>query len=286
MSNTSKAFFLIFIIFTVLSKSAFADESWIDKVSHPKYNGTINLPQYSVNMSNLRQELEKIKKKAKKQKKIKYSKPNKKVTAAVKSTLNTLSTQSFNKEISFYAKQMLGKGEFGKYIPDSLKKSKLYMQFLKHPIAMAGGKRIFLIISSSIPFKTLRRYVFQIADNNLPVQMILRGLIPGSDNGAKFMPTIRYIESLIKYKGKSGFYDMHVDIDPLVPAKFNIKAVPALIYVKNYNPQTFTSLGEKAYVVYGDVDLQYSLKIIEHKTRSKYIKEVLNDFRKNQFFSN
>ncbi|MHB1755761.1 MAG: TrbC family F-type conjugative pilus assembly protein [bacterium] len=254
-------------------------------MSNPKYDGTINLPHYSVNMDNLSRKLDKIKKRAKKQKKVKYSKANAKITAAVKSTVGTLATKSFNRKISFFAKQMLGNGEFGKYIPHSMKK-KYLVKFLKHPIVMASGKRIFLVISSSIPFKTLRRYVFTIANNNLPVQMIIRGLIPGSDNGAKFMPTIHYIEALIKYKGKSGYYDMHVDIDPLVSSKFNIKAVPALIYTKNYNPQTFTSLGEKAYVVYGDVDLQYSLKIIENKTHSEYIRGVLNKFKANQFFSN
>lgn len=283
--------FFFAISFLAFSKQAFADQSWISKVSHPKFSGTVTLPHYSVNDSDLRKELEKFKKeeskkeKEEKKGKLNYYKPNAKITAAVKKTLQTLSTKSFNDKITFFAKQMLGKGEFGKYVPKKIRNN--YIKFLKtnKPFAMQGGKRIFLMISSSIPFKTLRRYVITIADNNLPVQMILRGLLPGSDKGRYFMPTIRYIESLIKYKGKAGYYDMHVDIDPLVFTKYNVRSVPALIYVKNYNPQTFTSIGEKAYVAYGNDDLKYLLRQIENKTKSVYIENILKDFDKNQFFN-
>jgi type-F conjugative transfer system pilin assembly protein TrbC len=285
MIKFSKIFVLTLVLLAVLSKPAFAGESWIDKVKNPEYKGTINLPHYSVNMNNLTKELLKIKKQEKKEKKITYSKPNAEVNAAVKSTLNTLATKSFNRKITFFAKQMLGKGEFGKYVPKSIKNN--YLKLLKNskPFDMAGGHRLFLVISSSIPFKTLRRYVFQIVNNNLPVQMILRGLLPGSDNGRYFMPTIKYIERLIKYKGRSGYYDIHVDIDPLIPSKYNIKVVPALVYDVNYNPQTYTTIDDKAYVVYGNVDLEYALKQIENKTHSEYIKEVLNRFNKNSFFN-
>ena len=277
--------FFLFVISFTFNVSAFAGESWIDKAKHPEYKGTINLPHYSVNMNNLTKELLNIKKQEKKEKKVKYSKPNAEVNAAVKSTLSTLATKSFNRKISFFAKQMLGKGEFGKYVPKSIKEK--YLKVLKNnkPFDMMGGHRLFLVISSSIPFKTLRRYVYQIVDNNLPVQMILRGLLPGSDNGRYFMPTIKYIEALIKYKGKSGYYNIHVDIDPLIPSKYNIKVVPALVYDADYNPQTFTTIGDKAYVVYGNVDLQYALKQIENKTHSEYIKEVLNKFNANSFFN-
>ena len=277
--------FSFFIVFFTLTFSAFASESWIDKAKHPEYKGTINLPHYSVNMNNLTKELLNIKKQEKQEKKVKYSKPSPEVNAAVKSTLNALATKSFNRKISFFAKQMLGKGEFGKYVPKSIKEK--YLKVLKNnkPFDMMGGHRLFLVISSSIPFKTLRRYVYQIVDNNLPVQMILRGLLPGSDNGRYFMPTIKYIEALIKYKGKSGYYNIHVDIDPLIPSKYNIKVVPALVYDADYNPQTFTTIGDKAYVVYGNVDLQYALKQIENKTHSEYIKEVLNKFNANSFFN-
>ena len=208
--------FSFFIVFFTLTFSAFASESWIDKAKHPEYKGTINLPHYSVNMNNLTKKLLNIKKQEKKEKKVKYSKPSPEVNAAVKSTLNTLATKSFNRKITFFAKQMLGKGEFGKYVPKSIKEN--YLKVLKNnkPFDMIGGHRLFLVISSSIPFKTLRRYVFQIVDNNLPVQMILRGLLPGSDNGRYFMPTIKYIEALIKYKGKSGYVNRKIELTPFV----------------------------------------------------------------------
>ena len=286
MSNRIFSLISIFIIFFAFIGSAFAGESWIDKVKNPEYNGSIKLPHYSVNMNNLTKELMGIKKQEKKEKKVKYSKPNAEINAAAKSTVDTLATKSFNRKIEFFAKQMLGKGEFGKYIPKSIKQN--YFKVLKNskPFDMIGGHRLFLVISSSIPFKTLRRYIITIADNNLPIQPVLRGLLPGSNDGRDFMPTIKYITRLIKYKGKTGYYDMHVDIDPLISSKYNVRVAPALVYDTDYNPQTFTTIGDKAYVIYGDVDLEYGLKQIENKTHSKYIKEVLNLFKKNQFFNN
>ena len=53
--------FLLFIVFSIFTLSAFASESWIDKVKNPEYKGTINLPHYSVNMNNLTKKLLKIK---------------------------------------------------------------------------------------------------------------------------------------------------------------------------------------------------------------------------------
>ena len=122
-----KIFFLfsVSILFFAFNVPAFAGESWIGKAKHPNYKGTINLPHYSVNMNNLTKELLNIKKQEKKEKKVKYSKPNAEVNAAVKSTLSTLATKSFNRKISFLAKQMLGKGEFGKYVSKSIKNNYL-----------------------------------------------------------------------------------------------------------------------------------------------------------------
>jgi type-F conjugative transfer system pilin assembly protein TrbC len=284
----NKIFLLsIFLLVLILAKPAFAQKSWINKVKHQKYKGVIHLPHYGITMNHLTKKLEGIKKQEKKDKKnktIKISKATAKVNAEAKAVAETLHTKAFNHQLEFFAKQMMGKGEFGKYIPHSVTKQYL-TKFVKHPIAMPSGHRIFMVISSSIPYHTLRRYVLTIMNNNLPVQMVLRGLIK-SHGGKLIKPTLFYIEHLIHFKGKSGYYDMHIDIDPIISTKYNIKAVPALIYVKNFNPQTYTSLGEKAYVVYGDADLKYLLKIIEHKTKSKYIKEILNRFKKEQFFTN
>ena len=268
--------------------------SWINKVKNKGNCVHVKLPKYSLSVRGLGKQLKNTVAVKKAEKITGLNKKNEKglykKSVAMKA-YNIYKSKSVQGKIAKLEREMLGSGPksitgglFAKYVPKNLRKN--YIKFLKSgkPIPMQSGKRIFLMISSSVPFKTLRRYVLQVADNNLPVVMILRGLIPGSHNGEYFMPTIKYIEALIKYKGKSGYYDMHVDIDPLVFTKFNVRRVPALIYVKNYNPQTFTSLGEQADVVYGNADLEYGLKKIESKTKSAYIKEVLSNFKKNQFF--
>ncbi len=290
---------LLFLLIA-LSPAAAHAQSWISKVKNSGDKTTVNLPQSGITVKSLGKELTNTvkRKKAKKitglsQKKLNEIIYNSEHNSAASSTYGIFKSPKVQSGVTTYLKEMLGAGPhpikglgFNKYIPKNLRNN--YLKILKNnkPFDMAGGHRLFLVISSSIPFKTLRRYVFQIVDNNLPIQMVLRGLLPGSDNGRYFMPTIKYIEALIKYKGRSGYYDMRVDIDPLIPSKYNIKVVPALVYDVNYNPQTFTTIDDKAYVVYGNIDLQYGLKQIEKKTKSKYIERVIKLFNKNQFFNN
>ena len=290
---------LFFLLIALLPANVYA-QSWISKVKHSGSKATVNLPKSAITVKALGKELTNTvkRKKAKKitglsQKKLNKIIYNSEHNASANSTYGIFKSKKIQSGVATYLREMLGSGPhpikglgFTKYMPESLRKN--YLKILKNnkPLHMTSGHRLFLVISSSIPFKTLRRYVFQIVDNNLPVEMILRGLLPGSDKGKYFMPTIKYIAKLIRYKGRSGYYDIHVDIDPLIPVKYNINKVPALIYDVNYNQQTFTTIGDKAYVVYGNVDLEYGLKQIEKKTKSKYIERVIKLFNKNQFFNN
>ncbi len=290
---------LIFLLIILLPANVYA-QSWISNVKNSGDKATVNLPQGGISVKSLGKKIKDAtkSKKAKKitglsQKKINEIIYNSEHNSAANSTYGVFKSQKIQSGVNTYLKEMLGSGPhpikglgFNKYIPENLRKNYLKILQNKKPFDMAGGHRLFLVISSSISFKTLRRYVFQIADNNLPIQMVLRGLLPGSNNGRDFMPTIKYITRLIKYKGRTGYYDMHVDIDPLIPEKYNINKAPALVYDANYNPQTFTTIGDKAYVVYGDVDLEYGLRQIRKKTQSKYIKRVLDLFNKNRFFNN
>jgi type-F conjugative transfer system pilin assembly protein TrbC len=298
----------MFIVFSLASSSQAAGtnktahcpqtkgESWLNKLKNSGNCIHVKLPKYSITVRKLGKQLKNTVTVKKAEKITGLNKKNEKnlyKKFVALRAYKTFESKSVQGKIAKLEREMLGTGPkaingglFAKYIPKKLRKN--YIKFLKSgkPFAMQSGKRIFLMISSSVPFKTLRRYVLQVADNNLPVEMILRGLIPGSHDGKLFMPTIKYIEALIKYKGRTGYYDMHVDIDPLVYTKFNVHKVPALIYVRNYNPQTFTSLGEQAYVVYGNANLEYGLKEIESKTKSVYVKRVLASFKKEQFFGN
>ena len=305
-----KLFLILIICLVFLPVNSFAGSilqkpkhltGYIKKVKKSGKNIHVKVPKYSITERQLGKKLNNTvkRKKAKKitgftNKRINKIIQESKNNSAANSAYSDFQAKNVQKGIAVYLKEMLGSGPhpikglgFAKNVPENLKQEYIKTLRSNKPFDMLGGHRIFLVISSSIPFKTLRRYVFQIADNNLPVQMILRGLLPGSHGGKLIIPTVKYITALIRYKGKAAsYYDMHVDIDPLVPVKYNINKVPALIYDVNYNPHTFTTIGDKAYVVYGDADLKYGLKQIEEKTHSKYIKGVLNLFKKNQFFNN
>ena len=281
LAAVSSSLFLFF----VLSPSFVAAESYINKVKNQKYNGNISIPQqqYNVTVKSLGKMLRKYKKEAKKSE-IKINKGSSAaVDAEVAKIKAALNSPEMRKQIVFDTKQFLGNGEFGKYVPKSAKKK--YLSQIEHGgfMKQAGGNRLFLVISSSVPYRTLRRYVLQIAEFNLPVQMVLRGLVH-SGNGRYIMPTVKYIETLIRFKGKSGYYDMHVDIDPVITEKYDIRYAPALVYAENYNPGTFTDLGDTAYVAYGDDDLKYLIKKIYKRARTTYLKKVLKDFKSGSYF--
>ena len=263
---------------------------FIKKVKNSGKNVKVKLPKYSLTVTDIGRNLKKYSGKKYLNKMNKYRKSilknEKKANPQAKESYSIFESNKIQAAVGKDEIRLLGSGKFKNYIPHNAATGK-YIKYLKEnkPVPMQGGHRIFMVISSSIPYKTLRNYIITIVTNNLPVQMILRGLVK-SEGGKLILPTIKYIERLIHFKGKSGYYDIHVDIDPVIVAKYNIKAVPALIYVKNFNPQTYTALGEKAYVVYGDADLKYELEVIERKTESRYIKEILYRFKKKQFFEN
>lgn len=275
----------LFFLFIVLPPSLARAESYIDKVKNQKYNGNILIPQqrYNITVKGLGKMLRKYKKEAKKSE-IKINRgASAAVNAEVAKIKAALNSQEMKKQIIFDTKQFLGNGEFGKYVPEPAKKKYLSQIESGGFMKQAGGNRLFLVISSSVPYRTLRRYVLQIAEYNLPIQMVLRGLIH-SDNGRYIMPTVRYIENLIRYKGKSGYYDMHVDIDPVITEKYGIRYAPALVYAENYNPGTFTDLGDIAFVAYGDDDLEYLVKEIYKRAHTLYLKRVINDFKSGSYF--
>lgn len=277
-------FQLLFIFITLIPSLAHA-ESYIDKVKNQKYKGNIVVPKrsYGITVKGLGKMLRKYKKEAKKSaikiNNVDSESVNEEV-AKIKAALNSV---ELKKQIIFDTKQFLGNGKFGQYVPKSEKKKYLARIESGGFMKQAGGNRLFLVISSSVPYRTLRRYVLQIADHNLPIQMVLRGLIH-SDNGRYIMPTVRYIEKLIHYKGKSGYYDMHIDIDPVITEKYGIRYAPALVYSENYNPETFTDMDDTSFVAYGDDDLEYLVKEIYKRAHTLYLKRVIADFKSGSYF--
>ena len=139
-------------------------------------------------------------------------------------------------------------------------------QFLEH------NEKIFIIISSSIPKHILKNYFETLQKVNTDVTFVLRGTIDGVK---KIKPTLDWIQEILT-KNDNTRYEYNIIIEPRIVSKYNIKQVPAVLYVKNYNPSyTEESTDEEHYIYYGAVDIDYALEKINDDVKSFGINKVL-----------
>ena len=140
-------------------------------------------------------------------------------------------------------------------------------QFLEH------NEKIFIIISSSIPKHILKNYFETLQKVNTDVTFVLRGTIDGVK---KIKPTLDWIQEILT-KNDNTRYEYNVIIEPRIVSKYNIKQVPAILYVKNYNPSyTEESADEEHYIYYGSIDVDYALGKINSDVKSLGIEKILD----------
>ncbi len=158
---------------------------------------------------------------------------------------------------------------------------------------LSSQERLYLFISSSIPKESLRRYtkaVGRIKDPN--IKIVMRGFI----NGAEYVkPTMAFIRDILlvdpgcnPLKESCTSFNTEVIIDPMLFSKYNIKNVPAFVYV----PMVTVVDPEKSegwesnikvsdyYSVYGDANLDYVLEMFQKESKSKGIDALLSALRK------
>jgi len=138
---------------------------------------------------------------------------------------------------------------------------------------------VYVFISSSVPLDTLRNYARAIDrlgyDN---IFMVMRGFV----GGMKYIrPTIDFISSILKKDSSCDFasgeqcevFSAAVNIDPLLFRAYNISEVPAIVYARGVSVSD-SALSEgladnatykDAYVVYGDVSIEYAVKKIKEE---------------------
>ena len=140
--------------------------------------------------------------------------------------------------------------------------------------------RIYIFISSSIPEVTLRNYIKDASQLDKNVYFVMRGAIGGI---SKLMPTATWVNNIIK---KNPFceevcevYGVKVLIDPFLFRKYKISKVPAVVFALGVeNPEGLSEGLETVkvadyWVSYGDVSLNYHLKLIEQHSKIKIISE-------------
>jgi type-F conjugative transfer system pilin assembly protein TrbC len=139
-------------------------------------------------------------------------------------------------------------------------------QFLEH------NEKLFIVISSSIPKHILKNYFEMLQNVNTDVTFLLRGTIGGVK---KIKPTLDWIQEVLT-KNDNTRYEYNVVIEPRIVDKYKIEKVPAVLYVKNYNPSySEKTTDEKHYIYYGAVDIDYALEKINVEVNSLGIKKLI-----------
>jgi type-F conjugative transfer system pilin assembly protein TrbC len=140
-------------------------------------------------------------------------------------------------------------------------------QFLEH------NEKLFIVISSSIPKHILKNYFETLQKVNTDVTFVLRGTIDGVK---KIKPTLDWIQEILT-KDDNKRYEYNVVIEPRIVDKYKIEKLPAVLYVKNYNPSyTEESTYEEHYIYYGAVDIDYALEKINGDVKSFGIEKILD----------
>jgi hypothetical protein len=99
-------------------------------------------------------------------------------------------------------------------------------QFLEH------NEKLFIVISSSIPKHILKNYFEMLQNVNTDVTFVLRGTIGGVK---KIKPTLDWMQEVLT-KSDNTRYEYNVVIEPRIVDKYKIERLPAVLYVKKYNP--------------------------------------------------
>lgn len=140
-------------------------------------------------------------------------------------------------------------------------------QYLEH------NEKLFIVISSSIPKHILKNYFEMLQNANTDVTFVLRGTIGGVK---KIKPTLDWMQEVLTKKDNTR-YEYNVVIEPRIVDKYKIERLPAVLYVKNYNPSyTEETTDEEHYIYYGAVDIDYALKKINGDVKSLGIEKVLD----------
>ena len=157
---------------------------------------------------------------------------------------------------------------------------------------LSPQERIYLFISSSVPIHTLRHYVQAVSAIREPnIRIVMRGFI----GGAKFVkPTVAFLKDILFVdpecdpgEERCNTYSSQVIIDPLLFRRYHVERVPAFVYVPSITVtdmqmseglQSNSTISDH-YLVYGDVSLDYALKLFLGERKSPGLEGLLTAFR-------
>jgi type-F conjugative transfer system pilin assembly protein TrbC len=146
-------------------------------------------------------------------------------------------------------------------------------------------EKIYIFISSSLPRETLSNYAraaHRLADPN--VVLVLRGCIGGC---TRIKPTIQFVHDIIAPPNDEEL-PSSFEIDPNLFRYYGIEKVPAILFAAHVSTELpGQSEGREenltaepdAYLLYGDVSLDYALEAINREAENPRLKSLMTKLR-------
>lgn len=146
-----------------------------------------------------------------------------------------------------------------------------------------SGKKLYILISSSIPDQIIRNFMMSVSSVNDQTVFVLRGFVGGMKTVQTTLDYIRGILCDKKEFGDPQCISALVDIHPGIFKTFGIEKVPAVIYLSagaEYPGCGAEGLGnlEDAVISYGDAPIELHLKKMEEGVKNLGIKEEIRQF--------
>lgn len=189
-------------------------------------------------------------------------------------------------------------GEYSQNTKDMINQ----MENSKHLIStnkyLNPNEKIFIIISSSMDKSSIQNYFKLLENVKTDITFVLRGLV---GNDARYInPTFSYLQDLFvkdpnnkNKEDKNNFYYYNIQINPKVTRRFNITKVPAVIFIKNYDPivedyqkmtNTPADTDEEYFVAYGEASINYALSEINKQAKSDGLARFIQNMNSNFYF--
>lgn len=223
----------------------------------------------------LEQDIEQVKKKAKEMQ-IPELKKNPEIEKEAKKSYEYSQSPAFKAQVDAFKKDL--NLLLGGQPPQADPVERYYSAYKPRKGVLSDDERIYIFISSSMPEMTIRNYIRDASKIGNNIYLILRGGIGGIK---QIMPTVVWANSLLKKnslcESQCEMYGVKILIDPFLFRKYGITKVPAVVYVKGVQNPEGLSEGLNSvkinnfWVSYGDVSLDYHLKLIEEKSGRKIL---------------
>lgn len=152
-----------------------------------------------------------------------------------------------------------------------------YPGTFKKGVAMAADERVYLLASSSMPVETVRNYVRSLAPFGQSAAIVMVGMKGGLKNLKEHM---EYMNEILKIDPACTAgcmtYPVPVYVDPRPFARYEVTAVPAIVYVRGVGIGELPGENSEWWGVMGDESVAGALREINEYAKSDGVKKYLD----------